>query len=125
MFHLEQDPPEPFIKNLVDFLVKDVEFPDLSKVEDTLKSFPPLVFAGEVRSLKRSLAEVSDGNGFLLQGGDCSESFAEFNPDNIRDTFKLMLQMSLVLTYSASLPVVKVGRIAGQFSKWIWFLSSS
>ena len=80
-------------------------------------TFPPLVFAGETRHLKDQLADVVDGKAFLLQGGDCAESFAEFNPDNIRDTFKLMLQMSLVLTYSASLPVVKVGRIAGQFSK--------
>ena len=90
---------------------------DLDKVLDKLGSFPPLVFAGETRHLKSQLADVVDGKAFLLQGGDCAESFAEFNPDNIRDTFKLMLQMSLVLTYSASLPVVKVGRIAGQFSK--------
>ena len=86
---------------------------DLSKI----KKYPPLVFAGESRSLKKSLAEVVEGKAFLLQGGDCAESFAEFNPDNIRDTFKAILQMSLVLTHSASLPVVKVGRIAGQFSK--------
>jgi 3-deoxy-7-phosphoheptulonate synthase len=84
---------------------------------DKMSKFPPLVFAGETRHLKNQLADVVDGKAFLLQGGDCAESFAEFNPDNIRDTFKLMLQMSLVLTYSASLPVVKVGRIAGQFSK--------
>ena len=71
----------------------------------------------EKRHLKNQLADVVDGKAFLLQGGDCAESFAEFHPDNIRDTFKVMLQMSLVLTYSASLPVVKVGRIAGQFSK--------
>ena len=82
-----------------------------------LKIFLPLVFAGETRHLKEQLANVVDGKGFLLQGGDCAESFAEFHPDSIRDTFKLMLQMSLVLTYSASLPVVKLGRIAGQFSK--------
>ena len=90
---------------------------DLDKVLDKIKTFPPLVFAGETRHLKQQLAEVVDGKAFLLQGGDCAESFAEFHPDNIRDTFKLMLQMSLVLTYSASLPVVKLGRIAGQFSK--------
>ena len=96
------------------------EYPDkkeLDVVLDKMSTFPPLVFAGETRHLKDQLADVVDGKAFLLQGGDCAESFAEFNPDNIRDTFKLMLQMSLVLTYSASLPVVKVGRIAGQFSK--------
>jgi len=96
------------------------EYPDkkeLDMVLGKLKSFPPLVFAGETRHLKQQLANVVDGKAFLLQGGDCAESFAEFHPDNIRDTFKVMLQMSLVLTYSASLPVVKLGRIAGQFSK--------
>ena len=89
----------------------------LNMVLNKLKSSPPLVFAGETRHLKDQLASVVDGKAFLLQGGDCAESFAEFHPDNIRDTFKLILQMSLVLTYSASLPVVKLGRIAGQFSK--------
>ena len=96
------------------------EYPDkkeLGMVLDKMSTFPPLVFAGETRHLKDQLADVVDGKAFLLQGGDCAESFAEFNPNNIRDTFKLMLQMSLVLTYSASLPVVKLGRIAGQFSK--------
>ena len=90
---------------------------ELDAVLDKIRTFPPLVFAGETRHLKDQLADVVDGKAFLLQGGDCAESFAEFNPDNIRDYFKLMLQMSLVLTYSASLPVVKLGRIAGQFSK--------
>jgi len=89
----------------------------LDMVLEKLKNFPPLVFAGETRSLKKQLAEVADGKAFLLQGGDCAESFAEFHPDNIRDTFKVILQIALVLTFSASLPVVKVGRIAGQFSK--------
>ena len=96
------------------------DYPDKKKLETVLRklrSFPPLVFAGETRSLKEQLANVVDGKAFLLQGGDCAESFAEFHPDNIRDTFKLILQMSLVLTYSASLPVIKIGRIAGQFSK--------
>ena len=96
------------------------EYPDNKALESVLgkiKDFPPLVFAGETRHLKDQLAEVVDGKAFLLQGGDCAESFAEFHPDNIRDTFKLILQMSLVLTYSASLPVIKLGRIAGQFSK--------
>ena len=90
---------------------------ELNRVLNKIKTFPPLVFAGETRHLKEQLTNVADGKAFLLQGGDCAESFAEFNPDNIRDTFKLVLQMSLVLTYSASLPVVKIGRIAGQFSK--------
>ena len=104
-----------------DYTIKHIpNYPDqkhLSKVEKTLKSFPPLVFAGEVRSLKRSLAEVSDGNGFLLQGGDCAESFFAFNADNIRDTFRVILQMAVVLTSGRNLPVVKVGRMAGQFAK--------
>ena len=90
---------------------------ELNMVLNKLKNFPPLVFAGETRHLKQQLSDVVDGKAFLLQGGDCAESFAEFNPDNIRDYFKVILQMSLVLTYSASLPVVKLGRIAGQFSK--------
>ncbi len=96
------------------------EYPNKKELEmvlNKIETFPPLVFAGETRHLKDQLSDVVDGKAFLLQGGDCAESFAEFNPDNIRDTFKLILQMSLVLTYSASLPVVKVGRIAGQFSK--------
>ena len=89
----------------------------LNMVLKKLNSFPPLVFAGETRSLKKSLSQVAEGKAFLLQGGDCAESFAEFHPDNIRDTFKVILQMALVLTFSASLPVIKIGRIAGQFSK--------
>jgi len=89
----------------------------LAEVEKTLQGFPPLVFAGEVRSLKKLLADVSEGNGFLLQGGDCAESFSEFHADNIRDTFRVILQMAVVLTSGAKLPVVKVGRMAGQFAK--------
>jgi len=96
------------------------EYEDEKKLNMVLKkvsSFPPLVFAGETISLKKSLAQVVEGKAFLLQAGDCAESFAEFHPDNIRDTFKVILQMALILTFSAALPVVKVGRIAGQFSK--------
>jgi len=96
------------------------EYEDEKKLNMVLKkisSFPPLVFAGETISLKKSLAQVVEGKAFLLQAGDCAESFAEFHPDNIRDTFKVILQMALILTFSATLPVVKVGRIAGQFSK--------
>lgn len=89
----------------------------LSAVEATLAKFPPLVFAGEARELKSDLAEVAAGRGFLLQGGDCAESFAEFHPDNIRDTFRVLLQMAVVLTFASKQPVVKVGRMAGQFAK--------
>ncbi len=89
----------------------------LEAVEKSLSNYPPLVFAEEVRSLKKQLAAVTRGEGFLLQGGDCAESFSEFNADNIRDFFKVFLQMSVVLTYAGGKPVVKVGRIAGQFAK--------
>ena len=103
------------------FSVKHLpDYPDkkhLEEVEKTLSNFPPLVFAGEVRSLKQSLADVSEGNGFLLQGGDCAESFSEFHADNIRDTFRVILQMAVVLTSGANMPVVKIGRMAGQFAK--------
>ena len=90
---------------------------ELSMVLKKVSSFPPLVFAGETRALKKSLGQVAEGKAFLLQGGDCAESFSEFSADNLRDTFRLILQMAAVLTYSASLPVVKIGRIAGQFAK--------
>ena len=96
------------------------DYPDqaaLNAVEAQLSKYPPLVFAGEARKLKRALGEVADGRAFLLQGGDCAESFAEFSADNIRDTFKVMLQMAIVLTWGAKVPVVKVGRMAGQFAK--------
>ncbi len=89
----------------------------LNSVEERLRSYPPLVFAGEARRLKAKLAEVAAGQAFLLQGGDCAESFDEFSADNIRDTFKVRLQMAVVLTYGAKMPVVKVGRMAGQFAK--------
>lgn len=96
------------------------EYPDAAKLRDTeqqLATWPPLVFAGEARRLKKSLANVAEGHGFLLQGGDCAESFAEHGADTIRDFFRAFLQMAVVLTYGAQLPVVKVGRIAGQFAK--------
>jgi len=89
----------------------------LKTTEARLASFPPLVFAGEARKLKRKLAKVSEGKGFLLQGGDCAESFAEHEADNIRDFFRVFLQMAVVLTFAGGQPVVKVGRIAGQFAK--------
>ncbi|MEM7499288.1 MAG: 3-deoxy-7-phosphoheptulonate synthase class II, partial [Pseudomonadota bacterium] len=89
----------------------------LTGVETRLSSYPPLVFAGEARRLTARLAEVAEGRAFLLQGGDCAESFAEFTADNIRDTFRVMLQMAVVLTFATRLPVVKVGRVAGQFAK--------
>jgi 3-deoxy-7-phosphoheptulonate synthase len=96
------------------------DYPDaaaLCAVEKTLRSYPPLVFAGEARNLKASLAKVARGEAFLLQGGDCAESFREFHPDNIRDTFRALMQMSVVLTFAGAKPVVKVGRMAGQFAK--------
>ncbi len=89
----------------------------LKEVEERLSSYPPLVFAGEARQLRKKLADVSVGKAFLLQGGDCAESFSEFNANMIRDTYKVMLQMAVVLTYGAKVPVVKVGRVAGQFAK--------
>ena len=96
------------------------DYPDaekLAEVEAKLATFQPLVFAGEVRRLKKRLAQVAEGKGFLLQGGDCAESFAEHSADNIRDFFRVFLQMAVVLTYAGGQPVVKVGRIAGQFAK--------
>ncbi|WP_376873039.1 class II 3-deoxy-7-phosphoheptulonate synthase [Albirhodobacter sp. R86504] len=96
------------------------DYPDqaaLNAVEAQLGKMPPLVFAGEARRLKAQLAEAGAGRAFLLQGGDCAESFAEFSADNIRDTFKVMLQMAIVLTWGAKVPVIKVGRMAGQFAK--------
>jgi 3-deoxy-7-phosphoheptulonate synthase len=89
----------------------------LNAVEAQLSKYPPLVFAGETQTLKSQLAAASRGEAFLLQGGDCAESFAEFGADQIRDTFKVMLQMAMVLTFGAKVPVVKVGRMAGQFAK--------
>src|ERR1051326_2564494 len=89
----------------------------LAQVERQLATFPPLVFAGEARSLKQALGRVAAGQAFLLQGGDCAESFAEHGADNIRDFFRVFLQMAVVLTYAAASPVVKLGRIAGQFAK--------
>ncbi|WBO21514.1 class II 3-deoxy-7-phosphoheptulonate synthase [Sphingomonas abietis] len=96
------------------------EYPDaaaLAAAEAKVANFPPLVFAGEARALTAELATVAAGKGFLLQGGDCAESFAEFHPNNIRDTFRVILQMAVVLTYASKLPIVKVGRMAGQFAK--------
>jgi 3-deoxy-7-phosphoheptulonate synthase len=101
-------------------ILQQPTYPDttlLTDVEARLRRFPPLVFAGEARHLKADLAKVSKGEAFLLFGGDCAESFAEFHPDNIRDTFRVLLQMAVVLTYGAALPVVKLGRMAGQFAK--------
>ncbi len=96
------------------------DYPDpdaLTAVEDRLRAMPPLVFAGEARRLKTLLGSVAKGDAFLLQGGDCAESFKEFHADSIRDTFRLILQMAVVLTFAGGRPVVKVGRVAGQFAK--------
>ncbi|TAK49815.1 MAG: 3-deoxy-7-phosphoheptulonate synthase class II [Xanthobacteraceae bacterium] len=101
-------------------IVQVPDYPDakvLADVEAQLASFPPLVFAGEARNLKKQLARVAAGEAFLLQGGDCAESFAEHGANNIRDFFRVLLQMAVVLTYAGAVPVVKVGRIAGQFAK--------
>jgi len=95
------------------------DYPDpsaLARVEAGLRKMPPLVFAGEARRLKSLLGDVSQGRAFLLHGGDCAESFKEFAADNIRDTFRLLLQMAVVLTFAGGKPVVKLGRIAGQFA---------
>ena len=95
------------------------EYPDaaaLVRVEAQLSRYPPLVFAGEARNLQKQLADVCAGKALLLQGG-LRESFAEFHPDNIRDTLRVLLQMAVVLTFGAAMPVVKVGRMAGQFAK--------
>ncbi|WP_432450050.1 class II 3-deoxy-7-phosphoheptulonate synthase [Aliiroseovarius marinus] len=100
-----------------------VQMPDytnaaaLADVEAQLAKYPPLVFAGEAMRLREELGRASRGEAFLLQGGDCAESFADFSADGIRDTFKVMLQMAMVLTFGAKVPVVKVGRMAGQFAK--------
>ena len=96
------------------------DYPDkqsLAEVEKQLATFPPLVFAGEARNLMKALGRVAKGEAFLLQGGDCAESFAEHGANNIRDFFRVFLQMAVVLTYAGASPVVKVGRIAGQFAK--------
>jgi 3-deoxy-7-phosphoheptulonate synthase len=96
------------------------DYPDadaLHAVEQTLRGYPPLVFAGEARNLKASLARVARGEAFLLQGGDCAESFKEFHPDVIRDTFRALMQMAVVLTFAGAKPVVKLARMAGQFAK--------
>ncbi len=90
---------------------------EVASVESSLEALPPLVFAGEVRNLKEQLAKVGVGEAFLLQGGDCAESFSEFSANLIRDTFKVMLQMAVVLTFGSKRPVVKIGRMAGQFAK--------
>ncbi|MEZ5247884.1 MAG: 3-deoxy-7-phosphoheptulonate synthase [Ilumatobacteraceae bacterium] len=96
------------------------DWPDEGDLDRALKqigSYPPLVFAGEARSLQSSLAKVAAGNAFLLQAGDCAESFEEFSAVNIREKLRVILQMAVVLTYSLGVPVVKVGRMAGQFAK--------
>ncbi|RAX53337.1 3-deoxy-7-phosphoheptulonate synthase class II [Helicobacter sp. 11-8110] len=96
-------------------IYNDLEF--LKSVEEQLSKYPPLVFAGEAQRLKSHLAKVSRGESFLLQGGDCAESFSDFNAIRIRDLFKVILQMAVVLTYAGACPIVKVGRLAGQFAK--------
>src|SRR4051794_12788461 len=103
-FPIKQQPPWP-------------DEADLDRALKQIRSFPPLVFAGEARSLQTGLAHVASGNAFLLQAGDCAESFEDFSANNIREKLRVILQMAIVLTYSLGVPVVKVGRIAGQFAK--------
>lgn len=90
---------------------------ELEAAVNALKKNSPLVFAGEVRNLHEQLARACSGQGFLLMGGDCAEAFNEFNVDHVRDTFRVILQMALVLTFGAAMPIIKVGRMAGQFAK--------
>jgi 3-deoxy-7-phosphoheptulonate synthase len=100
--------------------VQQPQWPDTGALDNALKqisAFPPLVFAGEARSLQTALGQVASGNAFLLQAGDCAESFEEFSAVNIREKLRVILQMAVMLTYSMGVPVVKVGRIAGQFAK--------
>ncbi len=101
-------------------IMQQPTYPDqvrLKEIEEQLKNYPPLVFAGEARNLKKDLADVCEGKAFLLQGGDCAESFSEFHAHNIRDTFKVMMQMAVVMTFAGGVPVVKIGRLGGQFAK--------
>src|SRR5277367_4598712 len=95
-------------------------YPDaaaLAAAEGRLSGYPPLVFAGEARRLRAALALAAEGRAFVLQGGDCAESFADFNANSVRDTFRVLLQMAVVLTFGATVPVIKIGRMAGQFAK--------
>jgi 3-deoxy-7-phosphoheptulonate synthase len=101
-FRVEQLPEYPVIE-------------ETRRAENVLASSAPLVFAGEMRQLQQRLAQAQQGNGFLLMGGDCAESFDEFSTDHIRDTLRVILQMALTITYGASKPVIKVGRMAGVF----------
>ncbi len=109
--------PESWMTKLAQQLPVYDSAAELAAVTKTLANYPPLVFAGEARRLKKSLAKVAAGEAFLLQAGDCAESFAEFHPKNIRDSFRVILQMAIVMTFAAGMPVVKLGRIAGQFAK--------
>ena len=109
--------PESWRKKPAEQMPHYADAKALAAVEARLASFPPLVFAGEARRLRAALGEVAQGRAFLLQGGDCAESFAEHHGDTIRDNFRVILQMAIVMTYGAKLPIVKVGRIAGQFAK--------
>jgi 3-deoxy-7-phosphoheptulonate synthase len=118
--HLQRSDWSPSSWRRLPALHIPADYPDparLRDVESQLSTYPPLVFAGEARRLTERLGDVARGKAFLLQGGDCAESFKEFHPNNIRDTFRLILQMAVVMTFAGGKPVVKVGRIAGQFGK--------
>lgn len=114
---MENWTPDSWRKHPVDHIPDYPNGENLAEVEKTLRGFPPLVFAGEVRQLKELLGKAAEGQAFVLQGGDCAESFSEFNADNIRDTFRVILQMAIILTAGANLPIIKIGRMAGQFAK--------
>ena len=109
--------PESWTTKPAKHLPEYNDLAELNSVIETLKNYPPLVFAGEARRLKKNIAKAAVGEAFLLQAGDCAESFAEFNPKNIRDTFRVILQMAIVMTFASGIPIIKLGRIAGQFAK--------
>ena len=109
--------PESWTTKTAKHLPKYDDPASLKTVMNKLKNYPPLVFAGEARQLKKNLAKAAKGEAFLLQAGDCAESFAEFHPENIRDTFRVIMQMAVVMTFASGMPIIKLGRIAGQFAK--------
>ncbi|CAK9155089.1 unnamed protein product [Ilex paraguariensis] len=113
-YNVRRGSPDPLERAISKNYLNEAE---LESVLKTIEAFPPIVFADEARSLEEKLADAALGNAFLLQGGLCAESFKEFSANNIRDTFKIILQMSVVLMFGGQMPIIKVGRMAGQFAK--------